>query len=313
MTIVGDLSEEELLAAFVPRLPSSPSTIVGPGDDAAVLGIRGSLVTSSDVLVQGRHFRTEWASAEDIGYRAAIQNLADIDAMGAVPRALQVTLVMPPDTPVDWVVGCATGLRDACEPHEVGVVGGDLASGRDIVISVTVLGESRDRLLVTRSGATPGALVAVAGHLGAAAAGLHQCENDTTVVAEATKLFLRPAPRIGAGVVAARAGANAMIDLSDGLVTDARRLAQASGLTVNIHSADVPVHSAAEAVAKAFDVDPMSWALTGGEDHHLLATFPSGTALPEGWYAIGQCAVGPAEVRVDGQVPTSWGWDHFGA
>ncbi len=129
MTTIGELGEDALIDLFAPRLPTTDAALLGPGDDAAVLSVDGDLVVSSDVLIEGRHFRREWSTAADVGWRAAMQNIVDIDAMGAVPTALQVTLAAPADTEVEWVLGFADGLREACEPHGVGVVGGDL-SGR---------------------------------------------------------------------------------------------------------------------------------------------------------------------------------------
>ena len=153
MPLIGDIGEDALIALFTPRLPKTSAALVGPGDDAAVLSLQGDLVVSSDVLVQDRHFRREWSTAGDVGYRAAMQNLADIDAMGAVPVALQVTLAAPPSTDVEWVLDFADGLREACEPYDVGVVGGDVSGSREISVSVTAMGDTRGRAPVMRSGA----------------------------------------------------------------------------------------------------------------------------------------------------------------
>ena len=95
MTTIGDISEDDLIALFSPRLPQGDQEVLGPGDDAAILAIDGHLVVSSDVLIENRHFRTDWSDGADVGWRAAVQNLADIDAMGAVPTSLQITLAAP--------------------------------------------------------------------------------------------------------------------------------------------------------------------------------------------------------------------------
>lgn len=319
MTTIAELGEDALIALFAPRLPETDSALLGPGDDAAVLSVDGDLVVSSDVLVEGRHFRLDWSRAEDVGWRAAVQNLADIDAMGAVPTALQVTLALPPTTKVDWVLGFADGLREACAPHGVGVVGGDLASAPLIVASVTVLGETHGTDPVTRADAAPGDVVAVSAPLGAAAAGLAQLEADRTVDEEAVRLFLRPEPRIGAGLEAALRGASAMMDVSDGLLRDTGRIARASDVGIAIESASVPVHAAASATALALAThggaghDPLAWALTGGEDHAMVACFPSRSAVPAGWIVVGAVTDAFKGVRVDGAVPSAYGWDHFSA
>ena len=309
MTTIGELGEDALIAAFAPRLPTTDAEILGPGDDAAVLSVDGDLVVSSDVLVESVHFRRDWSTGEDVGWRAAVQNLADIDAMGAVPTALQVTLAAPPDTPVAWVLAFADGLRLACEPHGVGVVGGDLSSATEIHIGVTAIGETHGIDPVTRADAAPGDVVAVSSPVGAAAAGLALLLAGH-VEGEAVQLFLRPRPLIGAGLEAALKGATSMMDISDGLLRDATRIARASGVALELASGLVPVHLAAVAAGKQLGRDPLEWALTGGEDHHMLATFPARGAVPVGWTVIGEVRPGSG-VLVDGALPGDLGWDHF--
>lgn len=311
MTTIGELGEDALIAAFAPRLPTSDAELLGPGDDAAVISVDGDLVVSSDVLVEGRHFRRDWSTGVDVGWRAAMQNLADIDAMGAVPTALQVTLAAPASTPVAWVLDFADGLRLACEPHGVGVVGGDLSGASEIHIGVTALGETHGMDPVTRADAVPGDVLAVSQALGAAAAGLALllAGNDE---GEAVQLFKRPRPFIGAGLEAALRGATAMMDISDGLLRDATRISRASDVALDIASGLVPVHLAAVSAGRILGRDAGEWALTGGEDHHMLATFPASGAVPMGWTVIGDVRPG-AGVTVDGAVPESLGWDHFRA
>ncbi|MGC4175039.1 thiamine-phosphate kinase [Demequina sp.] len=309
MTTIGELGEDALIAAFAPRLPTTDAEILGPGDDAAVLSVDGHLVVSSDVLVENRHFRMDWSTGDDTGWRAAVQNLADIDAMGAVPTALQVTLAAPPSTPVAWVLAFADGLRQACEPHGVGVVGGDLSASTEVHIGVTAIGETHGMDPVTRADAVPGDVIAVSAPLGAAAAGFALLSAGETE-GEAVQLFLRPRPFIGAGLEAALRGATSMMDISDGLLRDATRIARASDAALEIASGLVPVHLAAVAAGRTLDRDPQQWALTGGEDHHMLATFPARGAVPTGWTVIGEVRAG-AGVTVDGENPSALGWDHF--
>ena len=312
MTRISEMDEDALVALFAPRLPTSDAEVLGPGDDAAVISVDGHLVVSSDVVVEGVHFRREWSTGADVGWRAAMQNLADIDAMGAVPTALQVTLAAPGDTEVDWVLGLADGLREACEPHGVGVVGGDLSRADQIVVSVTVMGETHGTQPVTRADAVAGQVVAVSAPLGAARAGYEQLAAETVADQDSIDLFVRPNPRIGAGLEAALYGATALMDISDGLLRDANRIAKASEVRIDIESAAVPVHAGAAVAAQALEADALEWALTGGEDHHMLAVFPSESAVPEGWTVVGVTAEG-AGVFVDGAPPEHLGWDHFGA
>ena len=171
--LVRDLSEEQLLARVVPLLPTSDLAIIGPGDDCAVMSAPdGRYCVSTDVLVEGRHFRTDWSSGRDVGRRAAAQNLADAAAMGARPVALVVSLVLPGATPVPWVEDLARGLAEACRRVGAGVVGGDLSAGDHLVIAATVHGDLQGRAPVVRSGARVGDVVVLAGRPGRSAAGL---------------------------------------------------------------------------------------------------------------------------------------------
>jgi len=319
--VVGDLSEDALLALIFPLLPAGSATLLGPGDDAAVIAAPdGRVVVSTDVLVEDRHFRRAWSSGEDVGWRAAMQNLADIAAMGARPTSLVVTLVAPADLPVAWATGVAAGLAAACGPHDVGVVGGDLSGGDRVVVSVTVHGSLDGREPVLRSGARAGDVVAHAGVRGRSAAGLALLDAGRGALApELVRAYLRPDPPLAAGPAASRAGATSMLDLSDGLLRDAGRVARASGVVLDLEpvadafAADV---AALAAAAGALGADAREWVLGGGEDHGLLATFPAGTALPEPFRAVGRVrAAGPdgPGVLVGGQPPAagSPGWDHF--
>ncbi|WP_084038067.1 thiamine-phosphate kinase [Demequina sp. NBRC 110053] len=314
MTTIGDMDEDSLIALFAPRLPRTDAEILGPGDDAAVVAVDGDLVVSCDVLVENRHFRSAWSTGADVGWRAAMQNLADIDAMGAVATSLEVTLCAPSTTPVQWVLDLADGLREACEPHGVGVVGGDLSGADEIVVAVTVLGETHGTEPVTRADAVAGDVIAVSGALGAAKAGFEQLARGERVDEEAVSLFLRPAPRIGAGLEGALHGATAMMDLSDGLTRDASRMARASEVTLEVRSDEVPVHPAALRTARALGLDAseaLAWALSGGEDHHMLATFPRASAVPGTWHVVGVVREGDGELLIDGARPRGTGWDHF--
>ena len=155
--VVADLGEAGILARITPLLPSGRDVLVGPGDDCAVLAAPdGRYCVSTDVLVEGRHFRTDWSSGFDVGARAAAQNLADIAAMGARPVALVACLVLPGATPVDWVVDLARGMALRCREAGAAIVGGDLSAGEGLVVAVTVHGDLRGRAPVLRSGARAG-------------------------------------------------------------------------------------------------------------------------------------------------------------
>jgi len=315
--LVRDVSEEALLARIVPLLPRGAATLLPPGDDAAVVAARdGRFVVTTDVLVEDRHFRRRWSSGFDVGARAAVQNLADVAAMGAVPTALVVALAVPGDLPVAWVEGLARGLADVCGPLEVGVVGGDLSGAPLVVVSVTAHGDLEGRAPVLRSGARAGDVVAHAGVLGLSGAGLALLEaGRADADREAVGRHLRPSSPLAAGPAAAAAGATAMLDVSDGLLRDGGRLAAASGVALDLDrdalAGDVGRLAAASGAVGARALD---WVLGGGEDHGLLATFPPGAALPAPFRAVGRVVAGQqGAVLVDGQVPDApRGWDHFG-
>ncbi|WP_372594531.1 thiamine-phosphate kinase [Actinotalea sp.] len=315
---MADLGEDGVLALILPRLPRGGSTLLGPGDDAAVLtAADGRTVVSTDVLVDGRHFRRAWSTGTDVGHRAAMQNLADIAAMGARPTALVVALVCPLDLPVSWLLGLADGLAAACGPR-IGVVGGDLSAGEELAVSVTVLGDLDGAEPVLRSGARVGDVVAHAGVRGRSAAGLDALlagrDEDLPEVVEG---YRRPVCPIEAGPAAARAGATAMLDVSDGLLRDAGRIARASGVTLDLDDPErsfLPDLAALAEAERVLGGDARAWVLTGGEDHGLLATFPPGTDLPAPFRAVGRVVrvVEGTPVLVAGSPPHgALGWDHF--
>ncbi|OUM40238.1 thiamine-phosphate kinase [Arthrobacter sedimenti] len=323
---VGDLSEGGLLARIFPLLGPPTGTVVGPGDDAAVLADHGGpVVVSVDTLVEDHDFRLIRANGfrttgYDVGWKSAAQNLSDINAMGGTATALVVSLTLPPQTPVEWVEDCARGLAAAIRGLDAtgcSVVGGDLGGGSQLVITAAVTGRLGGAA-VLRSGAEVGHTVAVAGTLGRAAAGLAILEDGRPVEEfgstgeELVAAQLRPCPPLAAGPAAATAGASAMLDISDGLVRDAGRIATASGVRLDLDPALLrryagPLLSAADLLG----VDPMDWVLGGGEDHGLLATFPQDALLPPGFTAVGSVVPGTPQVTLESQATALRGWDHF--
>ncbi|PFG40842.1 thiamine-phosphate kinase [Georgenia soli] len=323
-TTVADLSEDELIASFVPLLPRGRHTLVPTGDDAAVIAAPdGRFCVSTDVLVQDLHFRLEWGDGADVGWRAAAQNLSDVAAMGAEPTSMVVSLVLPPTTSVAWVHDLSRGFAELCGPLGVGVDGGDLSAGTQLVIAVTVHGDLGGRDPVLRSGARPGDVVAHAGVLGHAAAGMALLASGRRGGADDGLIaaFLRPRPALAAGPAAADAGATAMMDVSDGLLRDASRMARRSGVVLDLEPLERSVPGDLERLRDAaarMETDAAGWALTGGEDHGMLATFPVGTALPEPFRPLGTVRAADGDhpagsVLVGGTPPdvTSMGWDHF--
>ncbi len=292
-TLAGT-GESGLVEALLARLPSGPDVLLGPGDDAAVVAAPdGRVVATTDVLVEGVHFRRDWSQALDVGHKAAAQNLADIAAMGARPTALLVGLAAPPGLETRWVLDLADGLAAEAARAGTAVVGGDVVAGAQVVVAVTALGALDGRDPVTRAGACPGDLVAVCGRLGWSAGGLAVLSRGFRSPRVLVAAHRRPEPVYAAGIAAALAGATAMIDVSDGLLSDLAHVAVASGVTVRLDVAALEVAAPLRDAAAALGRDPLEWVLTGGEDHALAATFPAGTALPEGWREVGVVEPGP--------------------
>lgn len=308
---VADVGEFALIDALTALFDQGEQVLVGPGDDAAVLRIRhGHVVVSTDLLVEGRHFRRDWVPAADVGHRAAAQNLSDVNAMGGRAHSLTVGMAVPADLPVSWALEFAAGFAEECRAVGASVVGGDLARGDQLVVAVTVLG-SCTVSPVLRSGAEPGDVVALAGRQGWAAGGLAVLGRGFRSPRVLVEAYRRPEPPYDAGPEAAAAGATAMVDVSDGLLSEAGHLARGSAVAIDLRTEALEVPEPLLAVAAATGADPLSFVLGGGDDHALLATFPPGATLPAGFRVIGSVAEGEG-VTVDGAAydgPT--GWTHF--
>ena len=322
---VADLGEFGLIAAIAALLPASSAGGVGIGDDAAVVcAPDGRVVATTDLLVEGRHFRRDWSGAADVGVKAAAQNLADVAAMGASPTALLLGFAVPGDLPVVWVEDLVRGLAGECARAGASVVGGDVSGAGSVMLAITALGDLGGRDPVTRSGARPGDRLAVAGRLGRSAAGLALLEAGLAGAPGAAGApapagefaglvasHRRPQPPYACGPEAAVRGATSMIDISDGLVADLGHVAEASGVRLDIETARLPADPELRAAAAALGADWLRWELTGGEDHALAATFSPETDLPGHWVVIGSAREGHG-VTVDSRPADGLrGWEHF--
>lgn len=324
---VSDAGEFGLIARITARLGPGDAVLLGPGDDAAVLAAPdGRVVATTDLLVDGEHFRRDWSTAYDVGRKAAAQNLADVTAMGAWPTALLVGLAAPPELALDWVDGLADGLRDECALVGASVAGGDVVRSDRLTLAVTAFGDLRGRAPVTRSGARPGDVVVVAGRLGFADAGLAllRAGRGDGALADAHR---RPRVAYAAAVRLADAGATSMIDVSDGLVADLGHVAEASGVRIELASDDLPLAAELVEAGLALGIDPLSWVAGGGDDHAFAATVPSDAALravtlladlpePVPFAQIGRVVEpsmpdGRGVVFVDRTPPGPPGHDHF--
>lgn len=285
------MGEFELLARIRERLPAGgPRTHLGSGDDAAVTVPGGATATSVDALVDGVHFRRDLASPAQIGHKALATALSDLAAMGADAGEAYVVLGLPPDFGEEECIELLDGMIDLAGQTGTELSGGDLSRSDQLFLAITVVGHaSSPDAFVARRGAQPGDAVVLSGEIGGAAAGLHLLQdpdwsinppirwsNHQSAPDWADSLQrrqLEPAPRLTAGRALNAAGATAMIDLSDGLGADARHLAEASGVRLEIEAEAVPLAAAAVALSQAIGRDSW-WLLSGGEDYELLACVP---------------------------------------
>lgn len=355
---VAELGEAEVLRRVLRSHRAAAATVVGPGDDTAVMRVRGRLAVTSDTMIEGEDFVLKWHRNPPVrvsgsgwsfeaqgmgdgvllGFKLAATNLSDIAAMGAEPIGLTIAVACPGATSVRLLEGIMQGVSLACEmlAPQCGVVGGDLATAPVLILAATALGDLDGASPVTRDGAKPGDVVAYAGDLGLSGVGFSLLTEATADSPHVHEGSLSPAQAIDSAIaqlahthpsaigahfaprspvhlaaVARRAGATAMLDVSDGLAIDASRLSRASRVAVYLESALLEQHFG-EQHGQAVSLQNM---LTGGEDHGLLATFAPAEPLPEGFVAIGTVReraheqAAQAQVFVDGESVHLGGWD----
>ena len=311
------MNEFEIISRISETLPQAPpEVLVPPGDDCAVLRLGDrTWVAASDMLVSGHHFEG-WAAPEDVGYKAVAVNVSDVAAMGGAPRFVLASGGAPDP---EITLRCMRGVMEACEAFGVYPLGGDTTRAGALTVDVAILGELAAPP-VLRSGARPGDLLAVTGELGASAAGLLALESGASGAERLERKHLRPDPRVEAGRAAARLGAGAMIDLSDGLASDARRLCERSGVGCRVDLDLLPVARDTRGFLASLEREPGIVAATGGEDYELLVSAPEpviealGENVGVSVTTIGEVTEGSGVVFVRGgeAVEGLSGWDHFG-
>ncbi len=313
------MNEFDVISRLSARLPDPPPEVVVPvGDDCAVLRFGEALwAAAADMLVSGRHFK-EWASPEDVGYKAVAVNVSDVAAMGGVPRFV---LASGGADDAETILRCMDGVLEACEEFGAYPLGGDTTGATALTVDVSILGQLA-HAPVLRSGARPGDLLAVTGELGASAAGLLALESDDTgperLAERLARKHLRPEPRMAAGRVAARLGAHAMIDLSDGLASDIGHVCVRSGVGCRVDLDRLPIAGDTREYLTSVSRDPEILAATGGEDYELVVAasekiveaLSSESEVPV--TVIGEVTgEGVVFLRGGERVEGLSGWDHF--
>ena len=324
---VGDLGERGLIERIAPRFGPPATGEVWSGDDTAAFpSLEGELLFTTDLMVEEVDFRLSYSSGFDVGWKLIAANASDIAAMGGRPWRAVASVALRPQTEVAFVDALAEGMATLGRDLGVGLVGGDFSAGRDISASVAMLGIADDDGPVFRSGARLGDALCVTGSLGGAAGGLLVLEEGIESADSGDRQALvtasqRPRPRVAEGRILA-GYAHSMIDLSDGLAVDLGHLTKASGVGCEIELDAVPRHESLDWLrGRRARTDPVSLAVTGGEDFELLMSLDDsdldevsarleelGTSLTR----IGVVTDGPA--RIGNRDLDDWraeGWEHL--
>jgi thiamine-monophosphate kinase len=322
-------SEFELIERIKGRLAGrAERVLIGPGDDAAVVQAGGVIVTSVDAFVDGVHFRTSTSCFSDIGHKCVAGTLSDIAAMGARAGELYLVIGLSEQIGEQEALALVDGAEALAAQLGASICGGDIVRSAQLFVAVTAVGHAESRqTLVTRSRAKSGDLVGVTGELGGAAAGLalldREIEGTQDRIAEALReRYLRPLPQLAAGRALAEAGVGAMIDLSDGVASDALRLAEASGVEIEVELERLPIQAGVEEVATMIEREAIELAATGGEDYELLFTCPeqvrervelamNSTRTRLTWIGTVGDGTGVRLLDADGGVRDLRGWDHL--
>lgn len=323
MRTLGELGEFGLIDRLARMLPNSPLVVEGIGDDCAVLRFgERMLLVSTDLFIEGVHFRREWAGAIDIGWKAASSSLSDIAAMGGSPLFCLVSLACPADTTAAYIEQVYQGMSAVLSRFGAVIVGGDTtctASG--ITLDIIILGETVGSRCLRRHGAESGDLVVVTGRTGLAGAGLHALRHGIDEP-ELVQFHRRPTPRISEGQWLCRhSSVHAMIDISDGLAQDIEHIAYSSYLGVDLRSRDIPIAPELSTYCSTHGLDPLKLALTSGEDYELAFVVSSSEAdsMLAAFHhefrlettVIGSVTDQWIGLRLDGNPAEISGFDHF--
>ena len=287
--LVSELGEFALLARLQRRLKQADAQAVvrGIGDDCAVLRPADGhdLLVTTDTQEEGVHFRRDWSTPEDIGWRCLAVNVSDIAAMGGEPLGAVVALSLPETLPVAFVEAMYDGMSALSQFCDCPIIGGNISKSTErLSVTITVLGSTPQNTAAYRASARAGDAIWVTGDLGGAKAGLEALIHPQAVAGLPTHAVLtryrRPLPRLREAQFLRQHGARSLIDLSDGLSSDLAHVCEASGVGALLHAERIPIGDETRRVARALGLDPLTMALHGGEDFELCVTAPPDAATP---------------------------------
>ena len=271
--IGGEFTLIQRLNSIIPN--KDKNVLVGIGDDAAVIELENDkknlLLVTTDTLVSGDHFNTSWSKPEQIGLKSVECNVSDIAAMGGMPTHMFISLVLTPKTTVEWVEEIYKGMASSCKRHNVVVIGGDTTHGPVETISITLHGLVSRQNLCLRSQAKAGDILIVTGQLGASTACLNLLRKNKQATPFLLEKHLTPKCRLDVSQKIAPF-VNAMIDVSDGLASETNHICSQSNVGAKIFLEKIPMHADSIEAGKQLDIDPVEFALNGGEDFELLFT-----------------------------------------
>ncbi len=310
---LSDFKESELIEKISEECNNS-NVLVGIGDDAAVVSTSGKkMVFTADVLVEENHFSRKWFSPKQIGMKCVEANVSDIGSMGASPKYILVSLVLPKETEVEFLEELYAGIHEARKNYGVDLIGGNMSNGEQIVVDIFVVGETCLDNLPLRSNAKPGDCIVVSKPVGGAHSGWNLFKKGVEGFNSVKKMYLEPKADVEWGLKNAGL-VHAMEDVSDGVASEVRNICNASRCGAEIFHEKIPVHKEAEEACKAMNFDARDFALFGGEDYALVATVPEENLDKVNGTVVGKIVEGSDVVLEKNSVKEKlerFGWDHF--
>jgi len=309
---IKDIGEFGLIDRITKK-PRDKNVIVGIGDDAAVVKTKGLQVLTTDCLVEGDHFRTEWFTPKQIGVKSIEINVSDIAAMGAVPRYVLVSLALPKDLDVEFVEELYEGMWNVCDKYNIEIIGGNMTHCQQIVISIALTGEVDKKNLCLRNGAKPGDFIFVSGPLGNGRAGLRLFQNNFKGFEQVKKGYLEPKANLDRALKIAPY-VNSMEDISDGLASEIKHICDESNCGAILYKDKIPISDQVRDFAKKLKEDEYDYALYGGEDFELVFTVSKDELDKVDGFLVGEITKNK-EIKLSykgKEIPiTEKGYDHF--